>query len=354
MTPEEAVQQAKSGKLLPLYVVAGEERLLRDEVVAELRAAALGGGVAAFNEDKFTAGEAGVDKVIAAARTAPMMAPKRFVLVRGAERWDTEAETSPFDALAEYAANPVDSTCLLVVASKLDGRRRFVVAARKAGFLVNCDPLDDRSLPAWIAARFRSKGHAIDRDVAELLAALAGPHLSPVDDAVERLSLYVGPGAAVDEDAIAVCVARVRTADTWALVDAVRARDLGHAMRTLADAYDPRDHGLPLLGALAWSIRQLARFQAALGDGASQDEAARVAGVYQPYRARELGQKARSVTPREVERWLLVLAETDLALKSSRRPADAILEEMLTRLCRGGAGGGGGRARPFDARATRP
>jgi len=355
VTPEEAVQQAKSGKLLPLYVVAGEEMLLRDEVVAELRAAALGGGVAAFNEDKFTAGEAGVDKVIAAARTAPMMAPKRFVLVRGAERWDVgdvSAETSPFDALAEYAANPVDSTCLVVVASKLDGRRRFVVAARKAGFLVNCEPLDDRSLPSWIAARFRSKGHAIDRDVAELLAALAGPHLSPVDDAVERLSLYVGPGAAVDEDAIAACVARVRTADTWALVDAVRARDLGHAMRTLADAYDPRDHGLPLLGALAWSIRQLARFQAALVDGASQDEAARVAGVYQPYRARELGQKARGVKPREVERWLLVLAETDLALKSSRRPADAILEEMLTRLCRGG--GGAGPARPFDARATRP
>ena len=31
---------------------------------------------------------------------------------------------------------------------------------------------------------------------------------------------------------------------------------------------------------------------------------------------------------------MLVLAETDLALKSSRRPADAILEDMLTRLCR--------------------
>jgi hypothetical protein len=31
---------------------------------------------------------------------------------------------------------------------------------------------------------------------------------------------------------------------------------------------------------------------------------------------------------------MLVLAETDLALKSSRRNADSILEEMLTRLCK--------------------
>jgi DNA polymerase-3 subunit delta len=92
---------------------------------------------------------------------------------------------------------------------------------------------------------------------------------------------------------------------------------------------------LPLLGALAWSIRQLARYQAAVEGGASADDAARQAGVFQPYRARELATKARAVRPKEVERWMLVLAETDLALKSSRRGADAILEEMLTRLCRG-------------------
>jgi DNA polymerase-3 subunit delta len=98
--------------------------------------------------------------------------------------------------------------------------------------------------------------------------------------------------------------------------------------------YDSRDRGLPLLGALAWSIRQLARFQIATEGGASTDEAARRAGIFQPHRAREIAQKGRALRARELERWLLVLAETDVALKSSRRPADAILEDMLTRLCR--------------------
>ena len=335
MTPAEAVSQAKKGQLLPVYLVSGEERLLRDEVVGALRDASLEGGVAAFNEDRFTAGEVDVEKVIAAARTVPMMARRRFVLVRGAERWDAkEAETSPFDRLAEYAAAPVDSTCVVIAASKIDGRRRLALAARKQGFLVACEPLDDRVLPRWIIDRFAAKGHAIERELAELLAALAGPGLSAVDDAVERLSLYVGPGAPIDQEAIAASVARVRTDDTWALVDAVGARDLGRALRTLADAYDPRERGLPLLGALAWSMRQLARYQAAFEGGASPDEAAKRAGVFQPARARELATKVRAVKAKEVERWMLVLAETDLALKSSRRPPDAVLEEMLTRLCR--------------------
>jgi len=336
VTPGEAIDQAGKGQLLPVYLIAGEERLLRDEVVGALREASLAGGVAAFNEDRFTAGEADVEAVISAARTVPMMARRRFVLVRGAERWDAreEAETSPFDRLAEYAASPVDSTCLVITASKIDGRRRLAVAARKRGFLVACDPLDDRALPRWIVERLAAKGHAIEREVADLLVALAGPGLSALDDATERLSLYVGPGAAVDEAAVAASVARVRTDDTWALVDAVGARDLGRALRTLADAYDPRERGLPLLGALAWSIRQLARYQAALEAGASPDEAARRAGVFQPSRARDLATKLRTVRARDVERWMLVLAETDLALKSSRRPPDAVLEEMLTRLCR--------------------
>ncbi len=335
MTPAAAIDQAKKGRLLPVYLITGEERLLRDEVVRELRAASLSGGVAAFNEDKFTAGEASVDDIVAAARTVPMMAPRRFVLVRGAERWDTsDSAAAAFDRMTEYAAAPVDSTCLVIVGSKIDGRRKLASSAKKQGFLVVCDPLDARALPGWITERCASKGHTIDRDVAELLAALAGPELSSVDDAVERLSLYAGVGAPIDESAVGACVARVRTADTWALVDAVGARDLGRALRTLADAYDPREHGLPLLGALAWSIRQLARYQAAVESGAPPDEAARQAGVFQPYRARELAAKARAVRSKEVERWILVLAETDLALKSSRRSADAILEDMLTRLCR--------------------
>jgi len=51
VTPSQAIAQARKGELLPLYLVIGEERLFRDQVVAELRVAGLGGGAAAFNED---------------------------------------------------------------------------------------------------------------------------------------------------------------------------------------------------------------------------------------------------------------------------------------------------------------
>lgn len=330
------IARAKRGELLPVYVISGSERYLRDALVSAIRDGALGSGIAAFNEDKFTAGEAPVDKVLSAARTVPMMAPKRFVLVRGADRWEPaegSADESPLDQIAEYARAPSDTTCLVVVADKLDKRRRLASVARKGGFFVECEPIPPRELPGFVVEQVRARGHTIDNDTAELLAEIAGPELAPVVDAIERLSLHAGPGNPITEEAVSACVARLRLADTWQLVDAVGQRDLGKSLRLLADVYDPRDRGLPLLGALAWSVRQVARVQAALQSGASGDEAARRAGV-PPFRARDVLARARQLRPGDTQKWLLVLADTDLALKGSKRPPDAVLEDMLTRLCK--------------------
>ena len=336
MTPDEAIKRAEKGELLPVYLLTGEERLLRDQAVATILKNALAGGLSEFNLDKFTAGETPVDKILSATRTVPMMAKKRVVMVRGLERWDSESSSDdpPLDKIAEYAKEPIDSTCLVLVAEKIDGRRKLMTLAKKAGFLVDCATVDSRQLPGWIKARAKAKGHTIDGDVAELIAEIAGPELSYLDDVLERLSLYVGPDSPITEDAVTVCVTRVRLADTWKLVDAASTKDLGKVLTLFADVYDPRDRGLPLIGAIAWSLRQLLKLQNALEGGAGMDEAARRAGIYPAFRAREHAQKLKAFRPRELERWLVIVQETDFALKSSRRSADAILEEMFTRMCR--------------------
>ena len=347
MSPDEAIKKAEQGEILPVWLVVGEERMLKDAVIAAITKAALAGGLPDFNHDKFTAGETDVDKILGATRTVPMMAKKRVVFVRGLERWDTASAASgdsdshdggkalpPLDRLAEYAKAPIDSTTLVLVAQKLDGRRKIVALAKKQGFVVDCAQVEGRQLPGWIKNRAKLKGHTIEQDVCELIAEIAGPDLSYLDDVLERLSLYVGKDAPITEEAVAVNVTRVRLADTWNLVDAASTKDLGKVLALFADVYDPRDRGLPLVGAIAWSLRQLLKLQSALGSGASMDEAARRAGIYPAFRAREHAQKLKAFRPRELERWLVVVQETDLALKSSRRPADAILEEMFTRLCR--------------------
>jgi DNA polymerase-3 subunit delta len=348
VTPEQAIEEARQDKLRPVYLVLGEERWLADRVTEALRDATRKGGIAGFNEDKFTAGEASAESIVNASRMLPMMAKRRLVLVRGLERWekksaddggddDAPAETSraasPLDQLAEYAKAPVDSTVLVLSATKLHGQRKLVTAAKKGGFVVACDPVDRRELPAFVERLAREKGHAIAPDVADLLAEIAGPELGYVADAIERLSLYAGEGNPITEDAVAAVVTKVRQGTVWQLVGALGQRKLDRALAALADAYDARDGGLRLLGAVTWSVKQLVKFESAIASGASPDEAGRRAGV-PPFKVREVSQVVRTVPRKTLERWMAHLAEADLALKGSRRPADSVLETMIISMCR--------------------
>jgi len=349
VTPDMAIKEATAGSLRPVYLVMGDERWYVDRVVAAIREAVAKGGIAGFNEDKLTAGEATVDAVLNASRMLPMMAPRRFVLVRSVERWEKKGDDdgdadepgpgkkvsrqlSPLDALAEYAKAPAPSAVLVLVATKLHAQRKLVTHAKKQDFIVACEPLNRRALPAFIKNLAKEKGNPISSEVAEHLADIAGPELGYVVDAMERLSLYVGAKQPITEDAVAQVVIRVRLSTSWELLDALAQRRLDRAMATLADVYDPNDRGLKLLGLVAWSVRNMVKFESALAAGLSASEAAQRAGV-PPFKAGELSQTVRSLPRGTLPAWLRVIAEADLALKGSRRPPQAVLETMLIEMC---------------------
>ena len=338
MTPEQAIAEAQGGELRPIYVVVGEEGFEVERVVHALRQGADTGVAKGFNEDRFVAQEARVETVVNAALTAPMMARQRLVVLSAVDRWDRDkggegSGSAPLDALADYAADPAPSTVMVITASKINGSRRLMRFAKKGGFLVSCKALARRDLPGWIRAQAKRAGHGISAEAVESLAELMGPELGPLVDALERLSLYVGPGNPIDEDALTAVVTRVRQETVWALVDALVERNLSGALAALHDAYDDRDRGLPLLGAIAARVRQLIKLRSALDRGQSPAEAAGEAGV-PPFKAGELARVVRRLPSRALPQWLLLIAEADLALKGSRRQGSEVLATMLVEMCR--------------------
>ena len=145
-----ALDDRAEAALKPVFVVVGEESFLIDEVVRRLQTVTHTGGIHGFNDDRYVAGEAHVDTVLGAAKSVPMMAKRRFVLVRSLERWEARAGDeggapepkkgakgeSPLDRLAAYAADPSPLCVLVLTANKLHAQRRLMTAAKKGGFLV--------------------------------------------------------------------------------------------------------------------------------------------------------------------------------------------------------------------------
>jgi DNA polymerase-3 subunit delta len=342
LSVESVIEEAKRGNLRPVYLVAGEELFFRQQVVAALREAVVGAGGPSLNEDQFVAGEVDVKTVLSAARTLPMFGVRRLVTVRSLERWDKgdaddkEAKgvvQKPLDQLADYAANAPPSTTLLLIADKLDNRRRLMASAKRDGFLVVCAPLPASALGGWVQQRARQHGHPLGSGAAALLAELCGSDLSVLSDALERVELFVGQGAEVTEAAVLQCVANMQPGNVWDLVSAVGRRDAGAALAALDRVFEP-GAGPRLVGLLCWSARQLIKFGSARREGLSADEAAVRAGA-PPFKGRELNDQLRQLTLDRAERWLEALAQLDFDLKGgSRLPQKALLETALLGFCR--------------------
>lgn len=347
LSPEQAISEAQTGRLRPVYLIAGEERYFRQQVLRAMRDAVVGPGGASLNEDQFVAGEADARTIVSAARTLPMFGPRRLVVVRDLERWEGKGDDDedgegkpegkgvihkPLDQLAEYAAAPSDRTTLLLLADKLDNRRRLVNLARKEGFLVVCASLPRAMLAGWVRDCVRGHGHSISARAADLLAELVGSDLCALTDSIERVELFVGKQAELSEEAVLTCVANMQPATVWDLVGAVGRRDAGAALAALERVFEPGG-GPRLVGLLCWSTRQLIRFASARRAGLSADDAARQAGV-PPFKVRELSDQLRHLPLERAERWLETLAQVDLDVKGgSRLPQKAVLETALIAFC---------------------
>jgi DNA polymerase-3 subunit delta len=349
MTPDAAILSASSGQLLPVYLVVGEERFLQTRVLDALAEAYGRDAIAGLNEDDFSAGECDVGRVLGAARTLPMMSRRRWVLVRDLDRWEEKGDGGkgsrskgeggrsekgkPLDQVCAYAEAPSETTVLVLIATKLDARRRLLTLAKKKDFLVKCDPVAKKSLPGWVRSAAKERGRSIAAAAAELIAEVQGPELSVLDDTVERLCLFAPEGEEITIDHVTALIPVIHPSTVWELVDALGRGDGAGALASLARVYDPSDRGLRLLGTIAWSTRQLIRFQSARRAGKSPDQAASAAGA-PPFRAHALEAQTRRSTVAQFERWLERLGTIDLDLKGgSKRPPRAILEAALIDLC---------------------
>ena len=200
MTPAELQDELAGGTIRPAYLVAGAEPLFRDDSLAALREAVLGGGPADFNLDRLDGARTGPGELIDSVRALPVMASRRLVILRDPEARrgaKGEALTAALvDAVAEVAEQ--GETVLVVIAPKVDKRSRWVKAFQAPAVLVACDPPKaGKAVVAFVRAEAKRRGIRLESGAAEALAEAAGPQLLLLRNELEKAALLAGPGEPV-------------------------------------------------------------------------------------------------------------------------------------------------------------
>ena len=311
-------------KLEPVYVLASGEPLLVDRAVAALKDASVPEALRAFNLDAMEGKGATAARVLAAARTVPMMATRRLVLVREIGAM-TAAEMG---GLIEYLDDPCPSTVLVATASKVDRRLKFFAAAGKKGWLVELSA--PRDLAGWVQTEAARRKVQIRPDAVRRLVEAVGADLARLALALDQLALYAGPRA-VSADDVDDLVADTRERSVFELTDAIGAADRGRALGAVAALVDQRQSPIGVVSMLGRHIRQLSLYRAGMKSGMGKQELARLLAV-PPFVVDKLGRQADRFPDAALDRAIAALSLADRALKGEREAGKTLGRGLTDRL----------------------
>jgi DNA polymerase-3 subunit delta len=297
----EVTRQLESGTLAPLYLIVGSDEAAKIALAGSFLDL-IDEGLRAFNSDRLYGGEAKPIEVIEAARTLPMMAPRRIVLLVHADRLlepkkESEETDRGLQAFEAYISSPVDTCTLVLVADKLDQRRKIARLLLSKAVVVNCSgPSEPAEIAKWVRDRVAQAGLAIEPRAARLAADRIGPDISRLRSDVERLVLYAADKKSITEDDVKELIAAATSDDDWGVTNAIERRDAGRALRELGAMID--NGGVPqmILGQLAWFVRT-------------------------------------KVPPPKVDAAVEAVFRTDLAIKTSAGDPRVLLERLVVELC---------------------
>jgi DNA polymerase-3 subunit delta len=320
-TYDDLVAALSRSEFSPVYLFHGEEDFLIEEATDAIISAALREEERGFNLDVMYGSDADTRDVVSHASSFPMMAERRVVVVREADK------LGQADVLASYIEHPSPSTCLVLSCPKPDFRRKPFVTAKKHAFVVECKPLWDNQVPAWITRRVKSAKREIHPDAASLLAAYVGSSLRELSNELEKLYIYLGEKKTIIADDVNAVVGISREFSVFELQWAIGMKDTRKATEMLDRLLDAGEQPVAMVAILTkffqtiWKLLDLRRRNVPPAQQMSQ------AGVF--YSQEKYSQVAHRFTMREIEEMFLALSVVDEKLKTSGGDAKLLLQTFI-------------------------
>jgi DNA polymerase-3 subunit delta len=322
-------------QIAPVYLFEGQERYLRDQAVKKLLDAAVDASVRDFNFAAISVSQGDLDEALALARQFPMISARRMIVVTG---FEAISDDKQLELLKDYLRNPVETTALVFTSDALDNRRNIATMLRKTCEVVTFDPLDERdAAPQWIRDYVSRAGGNIDPAAAAYLVGMVGVDLRRLSTELDKLMAYVGAKGRIGRPEIDELVVNSREHSNFELTDAVVDGDRRRAMQLLdrifANASEsPQSLSLMILGALASNYRRMLGAKELMKQNAPNSEVAKAVGM-SPYAVTRFNERVRKIDASRILQGIARIAETDVALKTSRATPRLLLELLICELC---------------------
>ena len=325
------IDNIKKGNISPVYLLGGKEPYFIDKVTGYIEENLLGPGEKDFNLDIFYGIEVDPDRVVAICREFPMMAERRVVIIKEAQKLE---KPEVFD---EYILNPSPTT-VFVMAMKgtaFDKRKKAFNPAKNPHIvLLDAIPVRDTKLPDWILNFTQSSGYKIGQQEARLLAEYLGSDLSKVVMELEKLFISLNSGEAITADLIEKNIGISKNYNVFELQNALAERNYQKAARIILYFNDnPKTH--PIQMTLAVLNSYFSKLMIYFYTADKNDQALAKALGTKPYFVKDYRKAARNYPAKKVMEIIRTIREFDTRSKGFETGSSAqkdLYKELLYRI----------------------
>jgi DNA polymerase-3 subunit delta len=328
MNPLELERELDRGKILPLYLLYGEETYLMDKAQKRIQSLCLVPKLKDFNYDLFLGGEVLPNRIIDAAETLPMMAPWRVVVVKDAHLFSREQ----IKALLPYCETPAACTCLILLAQTVGPWKGYLKILEKKGRIVSFVHPSQSLLTRYIVRGAKQMGKKIHLEAAEVMAEMVGNRLGEVYQELDKIVLYVGERKEIGVDDVEAVVCPFRTHTVFDLTGAVGMKRCSDALRILNQMLESGESHLKILTMMVRQFRLIWMAKDMRSLGMKDRDIGRAVGIPGVFLQDFLDQ-LDNFTPKELAEGYRRLSETDVALKTRSTSRGILLENLIISLC---------------------
>lgn len=310
-TPTAVLKAIADGRFERLYILAGPDRPLADEIIAALRSALITPGFEAFDLESAHGDEASVAQLLEHAPQAPIVSRRRLTVLRDAER----LRDADFRLLCTGLAGLRDGNTFVVTLNPEKSQRKAINDAGLTQWVVELSQPGSEALPGllerWAAAhRLRLRPEA-----AQLLLEIAGDDTATLRSELEKFALALGPDAELTTAEIQRLAGRSRQFQIRNFITRLMTGDTAGALIELENLARTGESPIAVLSWLEGSFFELERLLA----GLIPERAA--------WRTRQFADRWRT-DPATVRRSLLRLYDIHRLAVSTRRDVWTLLAQF--------------------------
>lgn len=316
VTAQQIFKELEAKKPRPAYLVVGEELFQIEEILTRFKTHFIQEPEnAAFHYESFDGEHLDLAALMDSLNTLPGLfageGDQRYVLLKHAEKLNASA----LEALDKYFHSPCESTCFLMVASKVDKRKAWFKAFdSRGGYLEVSDPYE-RDWPKWHGYMEKKVGKKISLDAWEQLVQLSGQSLSILWTELQKVSLYIGERPQIGGQDVTLLAAGNAGGDVFAFAEEVLSKKSFQALITFQKLLQSAESEIKILSILVRQFRQVEAYLELTKKGTTDPKVVGPQIGVHPFFVSKIAASAKQHTSKTLSRAMELLAEADYRMK---------------------------------------